>query len=188
MAGELLMRFEQPPDPRDLATVRAAWRQLHRDIDEAAVGHPFVVATPLGLAIEPAVSSALAAAGVEVVSRHAIDDWPRTSTFIYARTDDDERLTVALAFEQTWRSVSLLRRAEVWALGGAADLARAIALKPHLHQCLGTVQLRLELPGISLPTPRQQIRLRAVHVPDVDRVDVEWQLLRANGHRIDVVS
>ena len=181
MTGVLQLRFAEPPAAADLHAVRQRWRAAHDLVDPAAAGRPFVIITPLGLTVHDALTASFAAHDITVIDRRPIADWAALSTLLYARRDDDERLTVAIAFEQAWRAIGVQTRAECWMLGAMADLERATAIKTHLHASVGLVRLEVHLPGVTLYSPGHDMRLRAFHVPDPDRVGVEWQLLGIAG-------
>ena len=181
MTGILQLRFADPPSAADLHAARQRWQAAHRLVDPTADARPFIVITPLGLTIREALAASFAAEGIAIIDRQAIADWPAISTLLYARRDDDERLTVAIAFEHAWRLIGVQTRAERWDLGGADDFARATAVKAHLHARFGLVRLDVHLPGVTLRTPGHDMHLRTFHVPEPERAGIEWQLLELAG-------
>ena len=185
MSGVLQLRFAEPPAAADVDAVRQRWWAAHRLLDPAAAGRPFIVITPLGLTVRDALTASFAAHDITVVDRRPVADWAALSTLLYARRDDDERLTVAIAFEQAWRAIGVQIRAECWVLEAMADLERATSIKAQLHASVGLVRLEVHLPGVTLYSPGHDMRLRAFHVPDLDRVGIEWQLLEIAGRTPD---
>jgi hypothetical protein len=175
----LAIEFPQPATVEDLERARQRWRRIRLGRGRPEASRPFLLITPLGMPLREQLAQALAAARITIADRTAIHDWPTASTQVYARTDDDERLRVALAFEQLWRSISLSQDAERWDLADASDLGRLVGLKDALHQQLGTVRFRLSVPGVTLRTPHQAVRLHAFHVPDPHAFAAESQVLDA---------
>jgi hypothetical protein len=168
----------QPCSAAEIEGLRQRWRVLHADLTNGE-GRPFLIVTPLGLPLQDLVAGMLAQHSVEVVRRTPVASWPDTSSMLYARTDTDERLRVALVFERLWRAISLSEGAERWDLRRRDDLARLATLKHQFHQALGMVQVRVVAPDVTIRTPDGLVRLRALHVPDGDAVDRESQLLDA---------
>jgi hypothetical protein len=176
--GDLTMRVLQPPTANELDATRERWREAQDRLAAAApMQAPFLIITPLGMPLRGAIEEVLASEGVVARTRRPIGDWASASTLIYARTADDERLRVALAFEQLWRSIALSLGAERWDLESADDHRRVVGLKRSLHQRLGMVRVRVELPGVTLRTPDRCAHLRAVHVPDPESIDREARIL-----------
>ena len=180
MIGDLTMRVLQPPTASELEAMRERWREAQIRLTATAPSEPpFLVITPLGMPLRTAIEELLASAGVVPASRRPIADWATVSTLIYARTADDERLRVALAFEQLWQSIALSLGAERWNLKSGDDHRQVVALKKSLHQRFGMVRVRVELPGVMLRTPDRCAHLRAVHVPDAECIDREARILNA---------
>lgn len=176
MTGDVRLTFTTAPSADAVVSVRARWRAARESLRSNRPTRPFVVVTPLGLAVRARVEALFREYGVAVSGRHPLPDWPAASTLLYARTDDDERLTVALAFEELWRSVVLDTRAERWDLAGLDDFARAVAAKAAMRERLGIVRVNLKIPSIRIE-PDGVVRLRALHVPDLDRLEDESRLL-----------
>ena len=176
MTDDVRLTFASAPSADAVTAVRARWRQSREYLRSNQLIRPFVVVTPLGLAVRERVEDLFREYRVTVVARRPLPDWPGVSTLLYARTDDDERLTVALAFEELWRSVVLDARAERWDLAGPDDFTRMVAAKSVMRERLGVVRVNLTIPSIQIH-PDGVVRLRALHVPDPDRVGVESRLL-----------
>lgn len=176
VSGSVRLGFDATPSQAAIVVTRERWRESRRHLTSGQPVRPFIVITPLGMPMRDRIQQALARAGVTVAGRRDIPDWPTASTLLYAKSDGDERLTVALAFEALWRAVVLDRRAQRWDLAGRDDLARAITAKPALHEQLGIVRVHLGIPGVTMANDGV-VRLRALHMPDVDRVDDESRLL-----------
>ena len=103
MIGDLTLRVLQPATANDLEAVRERWRAAQMQLVAAAPPHePFLVITPLGMPLRDAIEEMLTSAGVVLGARRPIVNWATASTLMYTRTDDDERLRVALAFDQLW--------------------------------------------------------------------------------------
>jgi hypothetical protein len=178
--GDLTLRVLQPPTANELEATRERWREAQLQLTAAAASQPpFLVITPLGMPLRGAIEELLAAEGVAPATRRPVANWATASTLIYARTADDERLRVALAFEQLWRSIALSLGAERWDLKSADDHRRVVGLKKSIHQRLGMVRVRVELPGVTLRTPDRSAHLRAVHVPDAECIDREARILNS---------
>src|SRR5687767_3582734 len=155
------MRVLQPATANDLEAARERWRAAQLELVAAAPPQePFLVITPLGMPLRGAIEEMLTSAGVGLGARRPIVNWATASTLMYARTDDDERLRVALAFEQLWQSIALSLRAERWDLVSADDHRQVVGLKKSLHQRFGMVRVRVELPGVTLRTPDRCAHLR----------------------------
>ena len=163
----------------ELSETRRWLRAAHAQARHIPSARPFLVITPLGLPGRPAIGDWLAREGVAVTRRHHIPDWPRVSTAVYARTDDDERLLVARAFERAWRAGCADGTAERWDLGSEHDIERVRGFKRALRSTLDTVCVRLASATVTLGTGDGLAHLRAVHVPDRAHADLESRLLDA---------
>lgn len=172
------LRFTQPATTAEVAQVRRRWRTFRTAVAIRPV-RPFLVITPLGMPLRDEIAQRLAGAGIAPGRREAIANWPSASTILYVRTDTDERLRVALAFERLWRAIGLAQRAERWDLSDSRDLRTLITLKRQLHAQLGTVRCRLSIPGVVLRTPGQVVHLQGLHVPDPDTFEDESSALDA---------
>jgi hypothetical protein len=176
--SELLeVRFPQAPSNAEVAQVRQRLHACRNAPQSGLEPRPFLLITLLGMPMREQIAQGLTELGIALGARTPLDDWPTAATLIYTRTDDDERLRVALAFERLWRSLSLSQQAERWDLADPADFPRLIAAKESLRSRVGTLRLRLSLPGATLRTPGQIVRLQALHVPDPDTWAAESRLL-----------
>jgi hypothetical protein len=144
---------------RRVAAVQAGWW-------EAREAEPFLIVTPLGLARSEQIARMLAELGIRAARRATITDWATAATPIYVRTLDDERLRVALAFEAIWRMIAPGQPAELWAVADWEGFARLAAAKNAIRARLGILRFRIHLPGITIRTPDQIVRLQPLHVPD----------------------
>ncbi|MEQ1910372.1 MAG: hypothetical protein ABMA15_16240 [Vicinamibacterales bacterium] len=177
MRGALQVSLDA--DQAELSETRRWLRAAHARARQVQSARPFLVITPLGLPNRPEIRDWLAREGVQVTGRHHIPDWPRVSTAVYARTDDDERLLVARAFERAWRAGCVDAAAERWDLGGDDDIERVRGFKSALRSTLDTVPVRMASAALRLSTGDGLAHLRAVHVPDRAHVDMESRLLDA---------
>lgn len=176
MKQDTALTFASAPSAEAIAATRERWASYHESMHVSGPARPFVIVTPLGLAERDRIDQLFDELGVAVVARHPVPDWPAASTLLYARTDGDERLTVALAFEALWRAIVLDARAERWDLSGMDDFTRVVGAKPALHARLGIVRVRLEIPAVQIANDGI-VRLRALHVPDPERLETESRLL-----------
>jgi hypothetical protein len=179
LAPILEARFEQPATASEIDGIRERWCAAQNLAAGAAPPRPFLIVTPLGIPLRDRIGQLLADAHIPITGRTRISRWPCVSTFIYARTDDEERLRVALAFEHLWRAIILSEEAERWDLPSRDDLAHLIELKAQVHAVLGTVGIRLSLPGVIVRTHDRTVHLRVLHVPDLDTFEHESRLLDA---------
>ena len=163
----------------ELSETRRWLRAAHAQARHVPSARPFLVITPLGLAHRPKIRDWLVREGVAVTGRRHIPDWPRVSTAVYARTDDDERLLVASAFERAWRAGCADGTAERWDLGGEHDIERVRGFKSAMRSTLDTVCVRMASATLRLRTEDRLAHLRAVHVPDREHADTESRLLDA---------
>ena len=183
MTGELHFRFAEAFAASEVEQVRQEWYATQRAALATPPARPFLIVTPAGLPLRDRISDLLSSHDIPVTSRQALPDWPRTSTLLYARTPDDERLSVALAFERLWKAMSLVTCAERWDLRSADDHVRLSLLKRALNQALGTISVHVELPGVALRTSGSTAHLRAIHVPDAADVARESRILDSRSER-----
>jgi hypothetical protein len=175
----LEVRCPPVPSAAEIEQVRRRLHTFRPAPPDGLEAQPFLVITPLGMPWREVIAQSLVELGIAIAGRTPIADWSTASTLVYARTDDDERLRVALAFEWLWRALSPSMQAERWDLANPADLPRLIAAKAPLRARVGTLCQRVSLPGVTLRTPLQVVRLQALHVPDLETVAVESHILRA---------
>lgn len=152
--------------PEELARLRSWLRGIRAAARTAPAPRPFLVVTPIGRPLIDPLTRWLDEHHIRVGQRTVIHNWARASTALYAKTDDDERLRVALGFEALWQSISLSLTAERWDVAEIEAFLRLAADKPALRSRLGTLYFYLHLPSVTLRTPHQVVRLQAVHVPD----------------------
>jgi hypothetical protein len=184
----LELRLLGPIADAEIDTVRRQLRML-RSAPVAAPPRGFMVITPLGMPHRDAIAASLTNAGIEVAGRSLIDDWPRCSTFIYPRTEDDERLRVAIVFERAWRAIGLSQQGERWDLARVANLDPLSRLKAGLRARFGTVRVRVVAADVSIPTPNHTIRLQPIHVPEPAAAAYESHMLDgAISHQLSAVG
>ncbi len=173
----LELRLLRPIAESEIERVRRQLRALRSATPAGSAGHAFLVVTPLGMPRRADIEAALSQADITVARRTVIDDWPRCSTFVYPRTEDDERLRVAIVFERAWRAIGLSQTGERWELSRESDLDRLSRLKGGLRARLGTVRVRVVAPDVSIPTPNHMIRLQAIHAPEPAAASYEWHMM-----------
>jgi molybdenum cofactor biosynthesis enzyme MoaA len=127
-------------------------------------GRPFLLLTPLGLE-DASVAPFLQEGGVRPRAVHRVDDYPRRSLALYARTVSDARLELGLAYEAAWRRRCTSPHAEVWELD-AQTFSRAWQLK-------ASWRARWPAEGVGA------LLLQRLHLPDPGEVDRQWAWLRA---------
>jgi hypothetical protein len=171
------LTFARASTPEEVDAARRRWRACHARVHTASPARPFLVVTPLGLPCRNMIDELLTQQQIAIDRRTLIHDWPSVSTLVYARTDDAERLRVALMFERLWKATTLCRSAERWDVTTRADLIRLIALKPRLQEALGTVEFRVSVPDLAVRSPGRVVHLRAIHVPDLDAFENESRIL-----------
>ena len=152
--------------PEELIRLRGWLQSLRAAARTAPAARPFLVVTPLGLPLGEHITRWLDDHHIRITQRAIIPNWAQASTALYAKTDDDERLRVALGFEALWQSISLSLTAERWDVAEIEAYRRLAAEKHNLRSRLGTLHFHLHLPTVTLRTPHQLVRLQAVHVPD----------------------
>jgi hypothetical protein len=173
------LRLPNPIADAEIEAVRRRLRMLRSTAPVDDTRRAFLVVTPLGMPHRTDIAATLASAGIALAQRTTIDDWPRCSTFVYPRCEDDERLRVAIVFERAWQATGLSQRGERWELARASDLATLSRLKAGLRARFGTVRLRIAAPGVSIPTPNQTIRLQPIHVPEPGAAHYEAHMIEA---------
>ncbi len=152
--------------PEELAPLRDWLRAVRATAHTAPAPRPFLIVTPLGRPLRHLITRWLDEHHIPIARRIPIPNWARASTAVYAKTDDDERLRVALGFETLWQSISLSLEAERWEVAEVEAFLRLTTKKAALRAGLGTLRFHLHLPDVTLRTPNQMVRLQAVHVPD----------------------
>jgi hypothetical protein len=173
------LRVSLDTDQAEISETRRWLRAAHAQARHVSSVRPFLVVTPLGLPRRLEICDWLTREGVVVTARHLIANWPRVSTAVYARTDDDERLLVARAFERAWREGCANGAAERWDLGTECDVERVRTFKHALRSTLDTVSVHVTSATLTLGTGDGLAHLRAVHVPDRAHADLESRLLDA---------
>jgi hypothetical protein len=131
------------------------------------------MATPLGLERRDALEQALAAAGVALgKARTPIDPFGAAATALYVRSDDDETLHRALAFERLWQARWAGVAGERWTLASDEAFARLVQVKREVRAGFPSWAARAVTPQRSWT-----LRVHAFHVPDAGRVEAEARLL-----------
>jgi hypothetical protein len=171
------LRLLVPTAAAEIERVRQQLRRLRSAVPDAERPRPFLVITPLGMPHRAGIEAVLSGADIALAGRTVIDDWPHCSMFVYPRTEDDERLRVAILFERAWRSIGLAPQGERWELARAADLDRLSRMKAGLRARFGTVRMQVVAPDVSIPTPNHTISLHAIHVPEPGAADYEGHVL-----------
>jgi hypothetical protein len=172
-----LASFDALPSQEEVEAARARLAALWAACQTPSAGRPFLVVTPSGMPHRAQIATWLAERGVRWGQPLPLPDWAGASTALYCRSFADERLQVALVFEALWRRSVPSLAAEVWPLAGRAELASVAALKDELRTLLGIRRYRVALPGLTIPTPGQVVRLQPLHAPDLDRYRREWCIL-----------
>jgi hypothetical protein len=172
---EISLPYE--PSLAELEAMRQRVRAIHSAAVEQTEVRPFLLVTPLGLAVRPRLEALLAERGLVIAERIGIGDWAAASAILYSRTDDDERMRVALGFDALWRAISLLQQAERWNLADPSAFAQLVREKHAIRAALGTLRFRAHIPRVVLRSAGQIVRLQAIHVPDLDKVAAESRLL-----------
>jgi hypothetical protein len=141
------------------------------------------VITPLGLAHRPRIRAICREHRLGFVLRAPILDWASASIPVYVRTLDDERLRLALCFAALWRTAVPQALAELWLFPQLTERSALERAKQAIRAATPMRHVRLEAPGIALPTPDQIVRLHAIHVPDAERLAIELAVLRRLADR-----
>jgi hypothetical protein len=163
--------------PADAIERLRGWLRRAQDVAPSLDPAPCCVVTPLGLPHAGSILRLCDSAGLGPVERRTICDWPRRSIAVYARSLDDERLQVALAFEALWQMSAVSGDAELWLFPACRDQRRVVAVKAAVRQAVGSRRIRVELPDIALRSPHQVAQLHSIHVPDLDRLAWEHAVL-----------
>lgn len=168
-----------PVEPETLETLRQIIESVHRM--SAAIAHtaPFLLLTPLGMGQRQPISQMLDGAGIRVGRVFPIRDYPRLSSILYSRSVDDDRLRVALAFEQLWRATVPDTGAEYWEIPNQDDYLTLLRQKGTSRERMGIQRYRLSVPDLILRSPGQVVRLQAFHVADPGQWERESRLLQA---------
>ena len=166
-----------PDDPQTFASLQVDILAALDAGQAVPPATPFLLLTPLGRPLRRRLRGLLAREGIRLAGRVLYPDWPRLSSILYTRQVSEERLRVALAFEQLWHAIALDQAAERWDLADPDSYGRLLAIKAALRDRLGFVSLRLVVPGVTLRSPGQVVHLQAFHVPDPGRWEHESRLL-----------
>ena len=169
----------QPVEADSLAALRRLIQQVNQLSTAVVEARPFLLLTPLGMGQREALQRMLDADGIHAGRIFHIDDYPRLSSVLYSRSVDNDRLRVALAFEQLWRTVCPDMRAECWEIPDLREYTTLLQNKSASRERLGTRRFRLSTPDVTLRSPGQVIRLQAFHVPDEGQWEREARLLQA---------
>jgi hypothetical protein len=162
-----------------LQSLRSLIELMQRMSAAIALATPFLLLTPLGMEQRRPILQMLDEAGIGIGRVFPILDYPRLSSILYSRSADDERLRVALAFEQLWRTVRPDLRAEYWEIPDQGDYLALLRRKETSREQMGIQRFRLNAPDLALRTPGQILRLQAFHVPDPSQWERESRLRRA---------
>jgi hypothetical protein len=166
-----------PDDPQAYAALQAEIQTALEACRAVRPGAPFLLLTPLGRLLRRRLQALLTVEGVHFTDQVRYADWPRLSSILYTRRVSEERLRVALAFEQLWRALFLDQAAERWDLADEDSYERLLTVKTALRDRLGFLTVRLVVPEVTLRSARQVVHLQAFHVPDPARRENEARLL-----------
>ena len=151
--------------PAEVKRLRQRVAALREGIQDAPPAPPFFVVTPLGLSHRPQLLRLLAEHRIQIAQQTQVPDWAAAATPLYVRTLEDERLRVALCFEALWRMVAPAQAAEIWELADTASYTRLTQVKHTIREKLGILRFQLILPGITIRTPGQIVRLQPLPLP-----------------------
>ena len=171
------IHIRQAAASEEIEALRARIRLAHSQAAAIPTARPFLVITPVGLAATAKLFALLQESGISVTRTATIPDWPSVSSVLYSRTEDDERLRVAIGFKRVWNAISITQEGLRCDFPSEAMFARFLSMKTELRAALGSVTLQAYFPDVVIRAPGQVIHLHPFHAPDAQCWEWESRLL-----------
>lgn len=172
----------RPVTSEDIRALRRFVGEAFRLADTLSDGLPFLLLTPLGMSRRSALARMLAERGIGIGRIVPVPDYRRVSSVLYTRAVTEERMRVALKFEELWGSLFPDPEVECWEIPDPDHHERLLREKRALRDRLESRIIRgisTKLPPSGPPT-EWIVPLRAFHMADREDWGLESRLLQAS--------